>query len=108
MACRVEPNLAGTGLEIEHVFGIILPGDLMTKLYRQKIKVQTRNGWPVAFYWRRVRYRVTSCAVKEESPSRREWWRVPGPPCYRCETEQGLVCDLIRDGDGWILERVWD
>lgn len=80
----------------------------MTKLYRQQIKVQTRDGLPVAFYWRRVWYRVTACTVKEELPSRREWWRMPGPPRYRCETKQGLVCDLIKDGNGWKLERVWD
>jgi hypothetical protein len=104
----VRQNFVWTAFKIEQMFGIIFPGDNMTKLYRQQIKVQTRDGLPVAFYWRRVWYRVTACTVKEELPSRREWWRMPGPPRYRCETKQGLVCDLIKDGNGWKLERVWD
>lgn len=29
-------------------------------------------------------------------------------PRYRCETDRGLSCDLVKDKKGWVLERVWD
>ncbi|MBF7081869.1 nucleotidyltransferase [Desulfallas sp. Bu1-1] len=80
----------------------------MTKLYRQPIEAQIRGGRPVAFRWRRRWYQVISCVVHEDLPSRLEWWKVPGPTRYRCETRQGMVCDLIREGEGWVLERGWD
>ena len=67
----------------------------MTKLYRQHIKVQTRDGLPVAFRWRGRWYQVTRCIVQERLTSR--MWRRPSrPPLYRCETLQGMSCVLIQ------------
>jgi len=81
----------------------------MCKLYRHPIEVQTnRDNMPIAFRWRRRWYKVTSCTIKEDKPSWPEWYREPEPPRYRCETRQGMVCDLFQDESGWVLERVWD
>ncbi|HBX22685.1 MAG TPA: hypothetical protein DEF34_03455 [Desulfotomaculum sp.] len=79
----------------------------MTKLYRQPIEVQTRDGLPVAFRWRRRWYQVTSCKVDEQMASR-FWRRLYGPLKYKCETKQGMICELTQDEAGWVLERVWD
>ncbi|OPY57235.1 MAG: hypothetical protein A4E55_01778 [Pelotomaculum sp. PtaU1.Bin035] len=79
----------------------------MSKLYRQPVEVRLYpSGQPAAFRWRRRWYHVTSCTVQERRPSRLQWW--VDIPRYRCETEQGLVCDLVREGDGGMLEWVWD
>ncbi|WP_175549092.1 hypothetical protein [Desulforamulus aeronauticus] len=26
---------------------------------------------------------------------------------YRCSTDDGMTCDLVRDRGVWVLERVW-
>jgi len=89
-------------VEVERLLDICL-----TKLYRQPIEVKLRDGLPVAFNWRQHWYQVTSCKVEEQYASR-IWKRLAGPPRYKCETQQGMICDLIKDEYGWILERVWD
>ncbi|SFR12509.1 hypothetical protein SAMN05660706_12541 [Desulfoscipio geothermicus DSM 3669] len=79
----------------------------MSKLYCQTIEVQIQNGLPIAFRWRNCWYQVTGCIVKQTMPSRWEPWR-DLIPRYRCETRQGMVCDLVKNYGQWILERVWD
>lgn len=82
----------------------------MTKLYRKQIEVQVKDNIPIAFHWRNRWYQVTSCMVKKKLPSRTQWWKEVGPPIYRCETRQGMACDLVMDEENgdWVLERVWD
>lgn len=80
----------------------------MSKLYRQPIQVQTSSDdIPVAFCWRHHTYNITSCVFHVPQPSMFQRHK-PQPPFYQCETAQGLVCDLVREGDGWVLEMVWD
>lgn len=81
----------------------------MSKLYRQPVVVKLKDDLPAAFYWRQRWYQVTNCTVKRELPSRLQWWKEVGPPVYRCETRQGVACELILDNDdNWVLERIWD
>lgn len=81
----------------------------MSKLYREKIQVRAGpDDMPAEFQWRRKWYKVTACSMVKGKVYRLQWWRDPGPPKYRCETRQGVVCELSRDGEGWVLERVWD
>ncbi len=68
----------------------------MSKLYRQPVEAQVKEGLPVAFRWRGQWYSVVECTVQGYLPR------------YRCETRQGMLCDLVEKEDGWMLERVWD
>ncbi|NLI12955.1 DUF6504 family protein [Pelotomaculum propionicicum] len=83
----------------------------MTKLYRSPVQVELdANKQPKRFRWLGRWYRIFNCAVYEEA---QYWWsrfREPEPVRYRCETYQGLVCDLYYEKapGTWILERVWD
>ncbi|MDH7577329.1 MAG: hypothetical protein QHH75_05750 [Bacillota bacterium] len=82
----------------------------MSKLYNHPVEVQlSPGGLILAFRWRGFWYRVARCRVirgKQVLP----WYHFQNPylPRYRCETKQGMVCDLIREREGWKLERVWD
>ena len=81
----------------------------MSKLYREPIQVKVNpDGMPIAFQWRRHWYQVTTCSMVKGKIYKLQWWLDPGPPRYRCETSKGVVCELIRDKEGWVLERVWD
>lgn len=93
---------------IEQIFAIITLGDTMSKLYRQPIEVRTdADGLPALFRWRNRWYRVKSCVVTRELPSLLNPRKIPRT-WYRCETEEGMVCDLDRGSPGWVLWRVWD
>jgi hypothetical protein len=81
----------------------------MSKLYVEPIEVALdQDGGPRSFIWRKHVYQVTGYKVEKQPfsysfrpPPRR-------PDRYRCETKQGLVCELVKQEDGWVLERVWD
>ena len=90
------------------MFDIMVLGDIyMTKLYRQSIIIQPGpDGLPLAFRWRDWWYQVEECIPVRESFDR--YWVTMYLPRYRCETRQGMTCDLMKDGDKWLLERVWD
>jgi hypothetical protein len=82
----------------------------MSKLYNEAIDVsQDQDGGPRSFIWRKKVYQVTSYTVERdpESTSRFKIKRYQQPDRYRCETKQGLVCELVK-GERWILERIWD
>lgn len=62
------------------------------------------NGWP-EFFW--YSFMITVYEGVQH------WWsrfREPEPVRCRCETYQGLVCDMYyaKVPGTWILERVWD
>jgi len=82
----------------------------MSKLYRTPIEVKlSPDGLPAAFRWRRRWYYVTNCVVIQDKPAwPQRYGNYDYRPSYRCEVRQGLVCDLVKDGEEWILERVWD
>lgn len=81
----------------------------MSKLYNERIEIRLVNRKPFSFRWRGRWYKIVECSV---------WMPVlaaNGPylqncylPRYRCETDRGLSCDLVKDKKGWVLERVWD
>ncbi|TEB15191.1 hypothetical protein Psfp_02367 [Pelotomaculum sp. FP] len=85
----------------------------MTKLYGSHVQVEIdAQQLPKRFRWLGRWHRILKCAKHEVE---QHWWsklRDPEPVRYRCETYQGLVCDLcfvIETGTGrWVLERVWD
>lgn len=81
----------------------------MAKLYNEQIDIQTNNSnIPKRFIWRRRFFEVVSCRVIEDIPDFSEWWRPIKPTIYRCTTKQNIVCDLVKESDGWLLTRVWD
>lgn len=90
----------------------------MTKRYREdldRVEVEGSGAGerPTAFCWRGDRYRVTSVLGHwREDPG---WWRRPsGEPIrieqsdlWRVEAANG-VYELVRRGERWRLDRVWD
>lgn len=81
----------------------------MSKLYNEQIDIRILNQKLLAFRWRRRWYKVVECSVwmpvlAANGPYLRNYHL----PRYRCETDKGLSCDLVRDETGWKLERVWD
>lgn len=83
----------------------------MTKLYRSPVKVELDDKKePKRFRWLGRWHRILKCVLHEEE---QHWWsklRDPEPKRYRCETYQGMVCDLCftRESGTWVLERLWD
>ena len=95
----------------------------MTKRYREaleQVKVVDEPGGqrPEAFLWRGQRYRVVKVIGHwREDPG---WWRRPdGQPVrieqtdlWRVEAGNGKpltgVYELVRRGEDWKLDRVWD
>lgn len=95
----------------------------MTKRYREDledVEVEDVAGdeRPTAFRWRGHRYDVTSVLGHwREDPG---WWRRPsGEPIrieqhdlWRVEARNGRpmpgVYELVRKGETWKLDRVWD
>lgn len=79
----------------------------MSKLYRHPVQVHTDpGGWPMSFIWKGIPYTVTYCTATKHMEYYLKRYREPDR--YRCETKQGLVCELLRKGEEWQLERVWD
>jgi len=81
----------------------------MSKLYCSPIEVlMTPAGLPLAFQWRKRWYHVTRCTVNHLKQQKD--WRIKNIYLarFQCETEQGMVCNLVKEKDGWILERIWD
>lgn len=79
----------------------------MSRLYRQPVIVQADSeGNPIAFAWQGRTYPVINCNILKAMPSR--FRKAQEPDRYRCETKQGLVCDLLKKDGHWVLERVWD
>lgn len=82
----------------------------MSKLYNTPINVQVdKNNYPCLFRWLGKWYRIVNCTVYNEP---KHWWercRNLEPARYRCETLQGMICDLyFKEETGWVLEKVWD
>ena len=79
----------------------------MKKIYRHLVKVETDNeGIPVTFFWHLKTYNVTRCEVKK-APALPFESSLDEPDRYMCQTEQGIICELVKKGEEWILERVW-
>lgn len=83
----------------------------MTKLYQTPVQVKLdHREMPKRFRWFGQWHLILDCRVAEEAPRSR--WSLKKEPFkrYRCETYQGLVCDLYYSGEKqeWIMERVWD
>ena len=95
----------------------------MTKRYREdldevEVEEVADGVRPTAFRWRGHQYRVTRVLGHwREDPG---WWRRPsGEPIrveqsdlWRVEAQNGAplpgVYELVRRGEGWRLDRVWD
>jgi len=81
----------------------------MTKLYSSPIQVQLdEHKQPRRFRWLGRWHRILKCVTHEVE---QHWWsrlREPEPLRYRCETYQGMVCDLcfMQGQAQWVLERV--
>lgn len=83
----------------------------MSKLYQSPVKVELdARREPKRFRWLGRWHRVFNCAVHEEEQHWASKLREPEPKRYRCETYQGMVCDLyfVKESATWMLERVWD
>jgi len=85
----------------------------MCKLYLQPVEVQTgSDGHPFSFRWRDKWYLITSGYSYEIHPRDYQWYRSMGLDPYRlryrCITDMGMDCDLVKEKGNWILERVWD
>lgn len=92
----------------------------MTKRYREALdRVDMDGAVPVAFRWRGRRYEVVRVLGHwREDPG---WWRrsdgrtirIDQADLWRVEAENGLphaagVYELVRRGDDWHLDRIWD
>lgn len=93
----------------------------MTKRYREALEaVEVTQGGdqPAAFCWRGRRYEIVGVLGHwREDPG---WWRRPdGQPIrieqadlWRVEARNGVpghgVYEIVRRGDQWRLDRVWD
>jgi hypothetical protein len=83
----------------------------MTKLYRSPVRVELDDQQrPRRFRWLGRWHRVFNCVAHEENQHWLSRLRNSEPQRYRCETYQGLVCELlyVKEEGTWILERVWD
>jgi hypothetical protein len=83
----------------------------MTKLYQSPVQVELDSErLPKRFRWLGRWHRIMKTDVLDEN---QHWWgklRNPLPMKYRCETYQGMVCDIYysKEPRTWVLERVWD
>lgn len=82
----------------------------MTRLIQAEVPVQVdRRGHPLAFSWRRRRYRIAR--ILEVWRDTGTWWDAEGEKeFFRVELAGGGVAELFRDRDGgpWHLYRMWD
>jgi protein ImuB len=91
----------------------------MTKRYREPVDVQLDvadpDRPPVAFTWRGGRYRVLGVLGHWREDA--AWWtgggiEVPQRDLWRVEAQNGTpargVYELVAEGGGWRLDRVWD
>jgi hypothetical protein len=91
----------------------------MTKRYRECIdEVEVAADAPAAFRWRGQHYQVLS--VLGHWHEDEGWWRrADGVPeriertdLWRVEARRGAptrgVYELVRRGDAWRLDRIWD
>jgi hypothetical protein len=91
----------------------------MTKRYREQLDdVEVVADAPAAFTWRGQRYRVVQVIGHwyEDEP----WWRrTDGMPdrvertdLWRVEARNGVptrgVYEIVRRGEAWRLDRIWD
>lgn len=78
----------------------------MTKLFNQLIQVRISGGNPAAFYFRnRWRFIVSI----EKVHVRRDYMdKYRYLDTYRATLRDGIICDLVKTEDGWVLERIWD
>jgi hypothetical protein len=96
-----------------------MEGAAMTKRYRERIEeVEVASDAPAAFRWRGQRYQVLS--VLGHWHEDEGWWRrADGVPeriertdLWRVEARNGVpvrgVYELVRKGDAWRLDRIWD
>jgi hypothetical protein len=96
-----------------------MEGAAMTKRYRERIEeVEVASDAPAAFRWRGQRYQVLS--VLGHWHEDEGWWRrADGVPeriertdLWRVEARNGApvrgVYELVRKGDAWRLDRIWD
>lgn len=92
----------------------------MSKRYREPLEaIACEDGEPTAFAWRGRRYQVVQVLGHwREDPG---WWRRPdGAPVrieqadlWRVEARNGTphergVYELVRHGERWRLDRIWD
>lgn len=89
----------------------------MTKRYRETLEsVRCEGGVPVAFRWRGRVYAVRRVLGHwREDPG---WWRRSDGQAIRIEqadlwrleagAEPGGVYEVVRRGEHWHLDRVWD
>ncbi len=91
----------------------------MSKRYREAIEVGERDpaapSPPVRFTWRGRRYEVV--AVLGHWREDAAWWAggasaVPQRDLWRVEArahpQRSGVFELVQQGEGWLLDRVWD
>jgi hypothetical protein len=89
----------------------------MTKRYREPVEVQAGDAetGPQTFTWRGGTYRVLSVLGHWREDA--GWWvgggiDVPQRDLWRVEAYNGGVArgiyELVAEGDGWRLDRVWD
>jgi hypothetical protein len=81
----------------------------MSQYYNRPIQVQTdETGRPASFFWRGRWKPIDKALLKESKPT--SWSLFPDPETvrYQCTTQKGMVFDLARIGEIWVLERIWD
>jgi len=77
----------------------------VSKLYRKPVEVHLAGDRLAAFLWRGKWLQVAS--VQKIVRKRSMWEPDPGET-FRVQVPGGGVYELVKDGDGWVLERVWD
>ncbi|MDH7479399.1 MAG: hypothetical protein QHH02_05265 [Syntrophomonadaceae bacterium] len=81
----------------------------MSLIHNKIVEVQTDPaGRPVAFFWRGRWKQVIKSVLKRSRPTANTLFPDPDAVRFQCQTEQGIVCDLARIGEVWVLERTWD
>ncbi|NPV90945.1 MAG: hypothetical protein HPY50_09245 [Firmicutes bacterium] len=81
----------------------------MSQYYNRPTQVQTDDkGRPTAFYWRGRWKPITQAIQKQSKPTSDTLFPDPETVRYQCTTGKGMICDLARIGEVWVLERIWN
>ncbi|SHK78936.1 hypothetical protein [Desulforamulus aeronauticus] len=85
----------------------------MSKIYKQPVTMQLGpGGQPFSFSWKGKWHLIERCYPVEVQFRDHQFYRSigrdPYADCYRCVTDDGIDCDLVKEKGSWLIERVWD